>query len=132
LSPTRAIRFDAGARERDSRGKDMQSIVGRFLGFDKLIGPVLVKIVYYVGAVGIALAVISGVLAAVMAVVAGNVGAAAMLLIAWPVVGAVGLVYWRFICELFMLAFLAYDRMGEIKSLLSIATGAPDPNHPQF
>jgi hypothetical protein len=127
-----AIRFDAGARERDSRGQNMQSIVGRFLGFDKLIGPVLVKIVYYVGAVGIALAVIGGVLAAIMAVVAGNVGAAAMLLIAWPVVGAVGLVYWRFICELFMLAFLAYDRMGEIKGLLSVATGAPDPNHPQF
>src|SRR5690349_3602429 len=124
-----AIRFDAGARERDSRGQNMQSIVGRFLGFDKLIGPVLVKIVYYVGAVGIALAVIGGVLAAIMAVVAGNVGAAAMLLIAWPVVGAVGLVYWRFICELFMLAFLAYDRMGEIKGLLSVATGAPDPNH---
>lgn len=111
----------------------MQSIVGRFLGFDKLIGPVLVKIVYYVGAVGIALAVIGGVLAAIMAVVAGNVGAAGMLLIAWPVVGAVGLVYWRFICELFMLAFLAYDRMGEIRNLLSgVAASPPDPNHPEF
>ena len=110
----------------------MQSIVGRFLGFDRLIGTVLVKIVYYVGAVAIACAVIGGVLAAVMAVVAGNFGAAVMLLIAWPVVGAVGLVYWRFICELFMLAFLAYDRLGEMKRLLAGATGQPDPNHPQF
>ena len=113
----------------------MQSIVGRFLGFDKLLGPVLVKIVYYVGAFGIAAAVIGGVFSAIMSFFASNVSGAIMQLIAVPVVGAVALVYWRFICELFMLAFLAYDRMGEIRSLLSTAVGAPaapDPNHPQF
>ncbi|MFT3729608.1 MAG: DUF4282 domain-containing protein [Terricaulis sp.] len=110
----------------------MNSIVGRFLGFDRLIGTVLVKIVYYVGAFGIAAAVVGGLLAALLSLFAGNFGGAIMQFIAWPAVGAVGLVYWRFICELFMLAFLAYDRLGEIKTLLGGATGQPDPNHPQF
>jgi hypothetical protein len=111
----------------------MQSIVGRFLGFDRLIGPILVKIVYYVGAFGIAAAVVGGVFSAIMSFFAGNVSGGMMQLIAVPAVGAVALVYWRFICELFMLAFLAYDRMGEIRTLLSgAAPSQPDPNHPQF
>lgn len=110
----------------------MQSIVGRFLGFDHLIGTVLVKIVYFVGAFGIAAAVVGGMFSAILSFFAGNVSGGIMQLIAVPAVGAVALVYWRFICELFMLAFLAYDRMGEIKTLLGAATGAPDPNHPQF
>ena len=38
-----------------------------------------------------------------------------MQLIAVPAVAAVGLVYWRFLCELFMLAFLAYERLGQVR-----------------
>jgi hypothetical protein len=58
-----------------------------------------------------------------------------MQLLAVPAVAAVVLVYWRFVCELFMLAFLAYERLGEVRNSLRIATGeasAPDPNHPAF
>ena len=111
----------------------MQSIIGRFLGFDRLIGPVLVKIVYYVGAFGVAAGVIGGVFAAIMSLFAGNLSGGVMQLIAVPAVGAVALVYWRFLCELFMLAFLAYDRLGEVRNLLSGGhASAGDPNHPQF
>lgn len=110
----------------------MNSILQRIWGFDRLIGPVLVKIVYYVGLVAIVLVVLATMLTAILAIFGGNVGVAVMQLIAVPAVGAVVLVYWRFMCELFMLAFLAYDRLGEIRALLGGASSAPDPNHPEF
>ena len=113
----------------------MQSIIQRFMGFDRLLGPVLVKIVYYVGAAGIIVAVLGALATAVLAFAAGNIGAGVMQAIAAPAVGAVVLVYWRFICELFMIAFRSYERLGEMRDSLRIAAGQaapPDPNHPPF
>ena len=115
----------------------MQSIVQRFLGFDRLLGPVLVKLVYYFGAAAIVLVAAMGLVMAVLSIVGGNFSAGAMQLLATPAVGAVALVYWRFLCELFMLAFLAYERLGEVRDSLRIAAGQatpsePDPNHPAF
>jgi hypothetical protein len=51
-----------------------------------------------------------------------------------PAVAAVAFVYWRFLCELFMLAFLAYDRLTEVRDLMRIAAGqAPaTDDHPAF
>jgi hypothetical protein len=108
------------------------SILQRFLGFERLIGPVLVKVVYYVGAAGIVLVAAVTLLTAVLSFASGHIGPGIMQLIAVPAVAAVVLVYWRFMCELFMLAFLAYQRLGEVRDLLRTATGAPDPNHPEF
>jgi hypothetical protein len=114
----------------------MQSILQRFMGFDRLLGPVLAKIVYYFGAVVIVAVVAFNMLMGLMALIAGNVGGGVMQLLATPAVGAVALVYWRFVCELFLLAFLTYERMGEVRDLMRIAAGQtpapPDPNHPQF
>lgn len=113
----------------------MQSILQRFLGFERLLGPTLVKLVYYFGAAVIVVLAVGALLAAIFSLVGGNVGAGAMQLLAVPAVAAVALVYWRFLCELFMLAFLAYDRLGEVRDLMRIATGQaspPDPNHPEF
>lgn len=113
----------------------MQSIFQRFLGFDRMLGPVLVKFVYYFGAATIVVLALGALLTAIFSIAGGNFGAGAMQLLAVPAVGAVALVYWRFLCELFMLAFLAYERLGEIRDSMRIATGeasAPNPNHPQF
>lgn len=113
----------------------MQSIIQRFLGFDRLIGTTLVKFVYYFGAVAIIVYAIGALLTGVFSLSSGNIGEGAPRLIAAPVVAAVSLVYWRFFCELCMLAFRAYDRLGEVRDSLRIATGqasAPDPNHPEF
>lgn len=113
----------------------MQSILQRFLGFDRLLGPVLVKLVYYFGAAIIVIVAVGALLTALFSLAGGNFGLGFMQLLAVPAVAAVALVYWRFLCELFMLAFLAYERMGEIRDSLRIATGeaaAPDPNHPAF
>jgi hypothetical protein len=102
----------------------MQSILQRFLGFERLLGPALVKIVYYFGAGVIVVTASFGVIMALMAVFAGNLGGGVMQLIATPAVAAVALVYWRFLCELFMLAFLVYERLGEIRDRL--------PDYSQF
>lgn len=113
----------------------MQSIIQRFLGFDRLLGPVLVKFVYYFGAAAIVVFALGALLTAIFSLAGGNIGAGAVQLLAAPAVAAVSLVYWRFLCELFMLAFLAFERLGQVRDSLRIATGeasAPDPNHPQF
>jgi len=111
----------------------MNKILQRIWGFDRLIGPVLVKIVYYVGFAAIAIGVVGALMTAVLAIVGGNIGLAAMQLLAVPAVGIVALIYWRFICELFMIAFMAYDRLGEIRNLLAGApANQPDPDHPEF
>ena len=85
------------------------------------------------------LGAIGGFLAAVFSLVGGNFGGGFVQLIAVPAVAAVGFVYWRFMCELFMLAFLGYERLGQVRDLMRIAAGqAPpsadeaDPNHPAF
>jgi Domain of unknown function (DUF4282) len=113
----------------------MQSILQRFIGFDRLLGPVLVKFVYYFGIAAIIVMALGALLTAIFSLSSGNIGEGATRLIAAPVVAAVSLVYWRFLCELFMLAFRAYERLGEVRDSLRIATGqasAPDPDHPEF
>jgi hypothetical protein len=113
----------------------MSSILQRFLGFDRLIGPVLVKLVYYFGAAVIVVTAIGALLTALFSLVGGNFGLGLMQLLAVPAVAAVGFVYWRFLCELFMLAFLAYERLGQVRDLMRIAAGQapePDPNHSEF
>lgn len=111
------------------------SMFERFLGFDRLLGPFLVKLVYYVGVAAIVLLGAGALLTAIFSIVGGNLGAGAMQLLAVPAVAAVAFVYWRFLCELFMLAFLAYDRLTEVRDLMRIAAGqapADDADHPAF
>ena len=110
----------------------MRGFLQSLLGFDRLIGPSLVKIVYYVGAVVIVLMAGATLLTAILSLAGGNFGMALMQLVAVPAVAAVVFVYWRFLCELFMLAFLAYQRLGEVRDAIRAATGAPDPNYPSF
>jgi len=109
----------------------MSSLLQRFMSFDRLIGPRLVKIVYYFGAAIILFALAGGILSAVFSIAGGNLGQGGMQLIAAPAVAAVAFVYWRFLCELFMLAFLAYERLGEVRDAL-LGVSAVDPNHPEF
>jgi len=114
----------------------MQSLIQRFLGFDRLLGPSLVKLVYYFGAGAIVLFAVGALLTAVFSMAGGNFGTGLMQVLAAPAIAAVAFIYWRFLCELFMLAFLAYDRLGEIRDSMRIATGQaasePDPDHPAF
>lgn len=106
----------------------MQEIIQRFWGFDKLIGPVLVKIIYYFTAAMIILAVVGGFFMALMSLIGGNLSGALMQIIAYPAVGLVALVYWRFLCELFLIAFSAHERLVEIRDRLSAPAQHVPPN----
>lgn len=111
----------------------MMTLVRGLFSFDRLFGPALVKIVYFVGAAVIVMGGVFALLTAIFSLAGGNIGAGFMQLLAVPAVCAVAFVYWRFVCELFMVAFLAYERLGEVRNLLSgMPADAPDPNHPQF
>jgi len=97
----------------------MPEIVKRFLGFDQLLGVALVKVVYYLGLVVIVGSMVIGLFMLIMSIAAGNLGGALLQLVSTPCVGLVALVYWRFLCELFMVQFENRERLIEIRDRLS-------------
>lgn len=90
----------------------------RMLGFEHLIGALLIKIVYWLGLAGIALYILFG-LAAVSQMSrygAGSMGGLGLLAVLLG--GAFALLFWRFMCELWMVVFKIHDRLGEIRDRL--------------
>ena len=97
-----------------------QDLVTRFWSFDQLIGSALIKIIYYIGLFAILIFTVvamfgGGLLGAVMG---NNGGGSLLLFIRAPIIGIIQLVFWRFVCELWLLMFLIFDRMGEIRDRL--------------
>jgi hypothetical protein len=86
--------------------------------FEKLIAPTIIKIVYWIGIVGIALFGLIGIGGILFA------GESAMNLL-WVILGVVfGLLFWRILCELYIVIFGMYERLGAIRDLLRPG-GAP-------
>ena len=86
-----------------------------FLSFDKLIGTQLIKILYFLGLIGIILSGIAGVFKAFGLMrysFSNGIGAIVMALI----VTVIGLVFWRFMCEIYMLFFRMSDDLRDIKN----------------
>jgi hypothetical protein len=100
-------------------------IVGRFLNLDKLMGASLVKLVYYLGIVGILLSVFGGLLAALGTLFINFLGGIGML-IAVPVGGIIALCFLRFACELYIVLF----KMGEDISAIRATGGLIPPKTP--
>lgn len=80
-----------------------------FLGFDKLIGTKLIKILYYIGLVSI---VGGAVFAAFGGLQEAGIGGFFSVLIA----AAFILLFWRFMCEIYMLFFRMSDDLRDIKN----------------
>ncbi|MEA3051280.1 MAG: hypothetical protein QOG72_183 [Sphingomonadales bacterium] len=94
-----------------------QNVLSHFWGFEKLLGGTLVRIVYYIGLVGIALYVLIALVSS-LGVLAYSpaMGLGGILL---TLVGAVfALVFWRVTCELWLIVFKTFDRLGEIRDRL--------------
>ncbi len=89
----------------------------RFLTFDKLIGTTLIKILYYVGLVGIALYALVLVLTGLGVMVSQSFIGGIGLILAAIVGGAVSLLFWRFMCELYMLFFRISDDVRDLKEM---------------
>ena len=92
----------------------MDGLVSRFTNFDKLIATSLIKFLYWAGLVFIALAVIVGIFGSFTQGFMAGIGG----LIACPIAGVIALLFWRFICEVYLVIFGIYDRLGEIKDEL--------------
>lgn len=83
-----------------------------FLSFEKLITPSVIKIVYWLG---IAVLVVFGVGSFFMGLFYGSFGAGLMSLVG----SVLGLLLWRVMCELYIVIFGMFDRLGQIRDGLS-------------
>ncbi len=101
----------------------MMDLVRSLLSLERSVGPLLVRVVYFTGLLGIGLFMLTTVLVGLMALGADIVRGLVQILGALAV-GAVLLVYWRFVCEIFMLAFKTYERLGEIRDALGARKSA--------
>lgn len=93
-------------------------MLNQFMSFDKLIGSKLIVIIYWVGLIGIGLGTlvtVFGGFAAMGASFFGGLGA-----IIFALIGAVvGVLFWRFICEMYLLLFRMADDVRDIKAMKS-------------
>jgi membrane protein DedA with SNARE-associated domain len=88
-------------------------MLGSFMNFDKFVAPTLIKIVYWVGIVGIIGAVlfqISGAFQSLQYDAAAALGGVIIALIG----GVVGLLVWRVACEVWIVIFSINDRLGQL------------------
>lgn len=83
------------------------------LSFEKIIAPTVIKIVYYIGLVGIGLALIFSIFTAFSAY-----GGGIVQVITAIVACAFGALMLRIAMELYIALFGMYDRLGEIRDLL--------------
>ena len=90
-------------------------MISSFLTFDKLIGTKLIKALYYIG---MALILIFGVIAIFGAIASIRYGVfSGLAAIFLALLGTlVGLVFWRFLCEIYLLFFRMSDDLRDIKN----------------
>ena len=92
----------------------MGNIVNRFLNFDKMMGTSIIKVLYYIGMVFIVFGVIGSMLGA-LGSMGGNFFGGLIALLMAPVMGLIGLLFWRFMCEIYLLFFKISDDLSAIK-----------------
>lgn len=88
-----------------------------FLGFERLIAPILIKLIYWIGIVVILITGVSSV------VTTGGEGIGRMLLTLLALL--LSLLIWRLLSELGILAFNIYERLVEIRDLMARQIPAP-------
>ena len=96
------------------------NIVTQFLSFDKLIGQGLVKIVYFVGLIGIVLGCLASL---VFSMTIGGIGGLFTGLIGAVIGGVLGICFWRFACELYLVLY----RLGEDIAAIRAGGGSLTP-----
>lgn len=94
--------------------KPTPGLAQSLLGFDTLFGPALVRIIYYLGLLGIALIVLLGMLGAFVMGGVHPLFAVAITAVAL-VAGAVLVIVWRCLCELALVQFLIHARLSALK-----------------
>jgi hypothetical protein len=86
-------------------------MLASLFNFDKFVAPTLIKIVYWLGIVGIVLGMLVSMAGALQMMGYNAATGLGGILIA--VIGAaVGLLVWRVVCELWIVIFSINDRLG--------------------
>ena len=86
-----------------------------FISFDKLIGTKLIKILYFIGLAVILIAGVLAVFGAIVSLGSGFLrGLGAIIMALFGTV--LGLVFWRFLCEIYLLFFRMSDDLRDIKN----------------
>ena len=93
----------------------MDGIIKRFMTFDKLIATGLIKVLYWIGIVFIALGTVAGMFSGFANGFASGLGT----IIIAPIGGIIGIIFWRFMCEIYIVVFGVYDRLGNIEKSLA-------------
>jgi len=93
-------------------------MLNQFMSFDKLIGSRLIVVIYWLGLIGIALGTLAGIFGGLAAM--GSSFLAGLGAIIFALTGAVaGVLFWRFICEMYLLIFRMADDVRDIKAMKS-------------
>jgi hypothetical protein len=96
----------------------LMDFVKTFLSFDKLIGTALVKFIYFVGLALIALACLFFMFSGFQFGFVQGIGTIVLA----PIFAIIYVLFWRFLSELWMIAFKISNDLADVKK--SLANGA--------
>jgi hypothetical protein len=91
--------------------------IGDLFKFDKMVAPTVLKIVYWLGLIGIALACLMSIIGAISMMSYSAATGLGTLLIS-IIALAFGALIWRIMIEIYMVIFSINDRLGEIRDRL--------------
>ena len=100
------------------------NVVSQFLSFDKLMGQGLVKIVYFLGLLAIALGVLFGIFGG-FGMMGIDFGTGLGMLVGALLGGIIGVCFLRFACELYIAIFRISDDISAIRGGGGLAATAP-------
>jgi hypothetical protein len=125
-SAPKAEKAAARAEKPVDRGPARPSAIGEYLGFERMITPSIVKLLFWLGEGLLVLAGLGSVVTAILAMVNGEILSGLVFLVAGPVATILWMLMWRVACEMVLLNFRVYDRLGEIRDgLARVREGAP-------
>lgn len=107
--------FDELPARKAKKGGGDKNVVKDFLFFKEFIAPLFVKLIFFLSVAGVLL---GGLGAVVFALISGKVELILGGLCSAVIFVPLGIFMVRVYCELVLLGFSVYDRLGEIKNLL--------------
>ncbi|WP_158258018.1 DUF4282 domain-containing protein [Sphingopyxis lindanitolerans] len=91
--------------------------IGDLFKFDKMVAPTVLRVVYWLGLIGIVLACLMSIFGAIQMMSYSATTGLGTLLVA-IIALAFGTLVWRIIIEIYMVIFSINDRLGEIRDRL--------------
>jgi hypothetical protein len=87
-----------------------------FLSFEKMLATRIIRVVYLIGLVAAAIIGLIALVGSLIALFSGNIGNGLAGIVVTVVGVVIWLLVWRLSCEVWIVMFGIYDRLGEIKA----------------